>query len=78
MVEAPSAYNVILRRPTLNQAKSGVLTYSLVVKFLTPQGAKILKGDQATARSCYITFLHKNVVLNILNVKEIDPRGKKE
>ena len=48
VVEAPSAYNVILGRPTLNQAKAVILTYSLVVKFSTPQGAGILIGDQAT------------------------------
>ena len=48
-------YNVILGRPTLNQAKAVVSTYNLVVKFLTPQRAEILRGDQATAQSCYIT-----------------------
>ena len=47
VVEAPSAYNIILGRPTLNQAKSIVSTYSLVVKFSTPQGARILRGNQA-------------------------------
>ena len=35
-VEAPLAYNVIPGRPTPNQAKAVVLTYCLVVKFLTP------------------------------------------
>ena len=36
MVEAPSTYNVILWRSTLNQAKVIVSTYSLVIMFLTP------------------------------------------
>ena len=36
MVEALSTYNVILGRPTLNQAKAIVSTYSLVIKFPTP------------------------------------------
>ena len=48
VVEAPSAYNVILGGPTLNQAKAVVSTYSLVVKFSTPQGAGILREDQVT------------------------------
>ena len=78
MVEAPSAYNVILGRPTLNQAQAVVSTYSLVVKFPTPQGAGILKGDQARARSCYVTSLCKNAVAGALNVEEMDSRGEKE
>ena len=45
VVEAPSAYNVIIGRPTLNQAKAVVSTYSLVVKFLTPRGVGIFRGD---------------------------------
>ena len=36
VVEALLAYNVILGRPTLNQAQAIVSTYSLVVKLLTP------------------------------------------
>ena len=55
-----------------------VSTYSLVVKFPTPQGAGILRGDQATARSCYVTSLRNNVVAEALNVKEIDPKGENE
>ena len=38
VVDDPSVYNVIFRRPTLNQARAVVSTYSLVVKFPTPQG----------------------------------------
>ena len=78
MVEAPSAYNVILGRPTLNQAKAVVSTYSLFVKFPTPQGTEILKEDQATARSCYVTSLRKSAIFETLNVEEMDPREEKE
>ena len=78
VVEAPSAYNVILGRPTLNQAWAVVSTYSLVVKFPTPQGTGILKGDQAAARSCYVTSLRKSTVAEALNVEEMDPREDKK
>ena len=78
VVEAPSAYNVILRRPTLNQAKAVVLTYSLVVKFPTPQGVGILRGDQVTARSWYVTSRHRNAASKTLNVEEVDSRKEKE
>ena len=67
-------YNVILGRPTLNQAKAIVSTYSLVVKFSTPQGAGILKGDQATTLSSYVTSLRKGVVSEALSAGEMDLR----
>ena len=53
-------------------------TYSLVVKFPTLQGARTLRGDQATTRSCYVTSLRKNAVAEALNVKELDSREEKE
>ena len=55
VVGAPSAYNVIIGRPTLNKARAVVLTHSLVVKFSIPKGTRILKGDQGTAMSYYVT-----------------------
>ena len=78
MVEAPSAYNVILGRPTLNQAKVVESTNSLVVKFLTPQGVGILRGDQDTTRSCYVTSLCRSITFEALNMEEMDPREEKE
>ena len=78
VVDDLSAYNVILGRPTLNQARSVMSTYSLVVKFPTPQGTGILKGDQATARSCYVTFLHRDAIPETLTIEEIDLRGQKD
>ena len=76
VVEAPSAYNVILGRSTLTQARSVMLTHSLVIKFSTPKGTRILKGDQATARSCYVTSLRRGAVPKALTIE--DPRGEKD
>ena len=76
VVEFPSAYNVILRRPTLNRARAVISTHSLVVKFLTPKGTKILKGDQATARSFYVTSLRKGIVPEALTIE--DPREERD
>ena len=76
VVETPSAYNVILKRPTLNRARVVVSTHSLVVKFPTPQGTKILKGDQATAKSCYVTYLCKGALPETLAVE--DPNEEKD
>ena len=53
-------------------------TYNLVVKFPTPQGVGILRGDQATTQSCYVTSLHKGVVSKALKVEEINSREMKD
>ena len=76
VVEAPSTYNVILGRPTLNQARSVVSTHSLIFKFPTPKGTGVLKGDQATARSCYVTSLRRGAVPEALTIE--DPREEKD
>ena len=51
--------------------------YSLVVKFLTPRGVEILRGDQATARSCYVSSLRRDTVSEALNIEEMDLREEK-
>ena len=71
VVKSSSTYNVILGSPTLNQAKGVVSSYSLVIKFLTPQGARILRGDQATTQSCYANSLRKDAVLETLAVEDL-------
>ena len=76
VVEAPSAYKVILGRPTLNRARGVVSTHSLVIKVLTPKGTGILKGDQATARSYYVTSLHRGTVPETLTIEV--PREEKD
>ena len=42
VVDKPSAYNIILGRPTLNAVKAMVSTYHLAMKFPTPFGEGIL------------------------------------
>ena len=74
MVEVSSAYNIILGR--LNRARAVVSTHSLVVKFLTPKETGILKGDQATTKSCYITSLRRGTVSEALTIE--DPREEKD
>ncbi|KAK3007246.1 hypothetical protein RJ639_016077 [Escallonia herrerae] len=55
VVKVPSAYNSILGRPTLNQLQAVVSTYHLKMKFPTEHGIREVKGDQTTARQCYVT-----------------------
>ncbi|KAK3037306.1 hypothetical protein RJ639_032068 [Escallonia herrerae] len=55
VVRVPSAYNAILGRPALNQLQAVVSTYHLKMKFPTKHGIGEVKGDQTTARQCYVT-----------------------
>jgi hypothetical protein len=57
VVDCPSAYNVIIGRPTLNKLKAVTSTYHLLVRFPTEHGIGELKGDQATTRECYFASL---------------------
>uniref|UniRef100_A0A2N9FAH3 Uncharacterized protein n=1 Tax=Fagus sylvatica TaxID=28930 RepID=A0A2N9FAH3_FAGSY len=50
VVDCPSAYNVIIGRPTLNKLRAVTSTYHLLVRFPTEHGIGELKGDQATAK----------------------------
>ncbi|XP_065637655.1 uncharacterized protein LOC136070931 [Quercus suber] len=57
VVVCSSAYNAILRRPTLNSWKVATSTYHLIIKFPTNYGVGELRGDQMAARKCYIAIL---------------------
>ncbi|KAK3023934.1 hypothetical protein RJ639_043604 [Escallonia herrerae] len=55
VVKVKSSYNGILGRTGLNKLRAVASTYHLAMKFPTPQGVGVVKGDQATAQKCYIT-----------------------
>ena len=73
-MEAISAYNVILGRPTLNQTMAIMSTYSLVIKFPTLHGVEIMQGDHTIAQYCYVNSFWRNVVSESQNVEDLDPR----
>ena len=57
VVDCSSAYNGILRRPTLNSWKAATSTYHLMIKFPIEYGIGELRGDQVAACECYIAML---------------------
>ncbi|XP_059436586.1 uncharacterized protein LOC132169590 [Corylus avellana] len=59
VIDRPSAYNMIIGRPALNQLRVVTSTYHLKVKFPTIEGVGEVKGDQVVARRCYHTSLKK-------------------
>ena len=60
VVDCSSLYNAILGRPTLNSWKAVTSTYHLMIKFPTEYGVGEVRGDQVTARECYIAMLEMN------------------
>jgi hypothetical protein len=57
IVKAPSVYNVILGRKTLNELGATISIPCLKIKFLTPHGVGEECGDQQMSRDCYVLSL---------------------
>ena len=57
VVDCSSAYNDIIRRPTLNSWKAATSTYHLMIKFPTEYGIGELQRDQVATRECHIVML---------------------
>ncbi|GKU90690.1 hypothetical protein SLEP1_g4654 [Rubroshorea leprosula] len=71
VVKMESAFNAILGRATLCELKAVISQPHLCMKFPTPQGVGVVKGNQKMARACYQdTF--KKVELAVA------PRGSSE
>ena len=75
IVDAPSAYNVLLGRPSLNAIKAIPSAYDMVIKFPTINGVGMVRGDQRVARECYSASVKKKAVDNIY-VDELDMRDE--
>ncbi|KAK6142983.1 hypothetical protein DH2020_023331 [Rehmannia glutinosa] len=58
-VKAPSTYNVILGRPSLNLFRAVASTYHIKVKFPTPEGIGEEIGDIRVAIECYANTLRR-------------------
>ena len=65
VVDAPSAYNVLLGRPSLNDIKAIPSAYHMVIKFPTANGVGMVRGDQRMARECYSASVKQKTVDNI-------------
>ena len=75
IVDAPSAYNMLLGRPSLNAIKAIPSAYHLVIKFPTIHGVGIVRGDQRVARECYSASMKQRAVDNV-NMNELDMRDE--
>ncbi|XP_025678325.1 uncharacterized protein [Arachis hypogaea] len=89
VVDCPSPYNIILRRPALNMFRAVVSTFHLCVKFQAQDGKiATLHSDRQQARQCYNASLKRSVTRQefqqevkaihstneVLSLAELDPR----
>ena len=65
VVDVPSAYNMLLGRPSLNAIKAIPSAYHLMIKFPTISGVGMVRGDQRVARECYSASMKQKAVDNI-------------
>ena len=75
VVDAPSAYNMLLGRPSLNAIKAIPSAYHMMIKFPTTIRVGMVRGDQRVARECYSTSKKKKAVDNIY-LNELDIRDE--
>ena len=75
IVDAPSAYNMRLGRPSLEAIKAVPSAYHMVIKFPTIHGVGTVRGDQRVARECYTASMKQKAVDNV-NTDELDMRDE--
>ena len=62
IVDAPSAYNILLGRPSLNVVWAIPSAYHMVIKFPTTNEVGMVQGNQCIARECYSASMKQRVV----------------
>ena len=75
IVEAQSAYNMLLGRPSLNVIRAIPFAYHMVVKFPTENGLGRARRDQRIARECYLASM-KQKAIDSVHVDELDMRDE--
>ncbi|KAL5850188.1 hypothetical protein ACOSQ4_008201 [Xanthoceras sorbifolium] len=63
MVDTPSAYNIILRRPLLVRTKSVVSIYYHALKFPIGDRVGVIHGNQHLVRKCYAASTNPTAIL---------------
>ena len=75
IVDAPSAYNMLLGRPSLNTIRAIPSAYNMVIKFPTANRVGMVRGNQRIARECYLASVKQKTVDNIY-MDELDMRDE--
>ncbi|KAL0355402.1 UNVERIFIED_CONTAM: hypothetical protein Sradi_3987100 [Sesamum radiatum] len=77
VVDVPSAYNVILGRPTLNTFQAVISTYHMKIKFPTPGGIGEVQGDPLQSRRCYVDAVRRGEKRSGDDTQDKAPSSKK-
>ncbi|KAL0454832.1 UNVERIFIED_CONTAM: hypothetical protein Slati_0822400 [Sesamum latifolium] len=77
VVDVPSAYNIILGRPTLNAFQAVISTYHIKIKFPTLGGVGEVQGDPLQSRKCYVEAVPKGQKRTSDEAHKGDPPSKK-
>ena len=75
IVDAPSPYNMLLGRPSLNAIRVIPSAYHMIIKFPTANGVGMVRGDQRVARERYSVSMKQKVVGSIY-MDELDMRDE--
>ena len=75
IVDAPSAYNILLGRPSLNAMRALPSSYHMVIKFPTSNGVGMVRGDQRIAREYYSASMERKAVGSVY-MDELDMRDE--
>ena len=75
IVDAPSSYNMLLGRPSLNAIKAIPSAYHMMIKFPTVSGVGMVREDQRVARECYSASMKQKAVNNVY-MDELDMRDE--
>ena len=85
IVDDPSAYNILLLRPSLNVVRAIPSACHMIIKFPTTNGVGMVRGDHRVARECYSTSMKQKAVgsiyMDVLNMRDevsIRPKPSKE
>ena len=65
IVDAPSAYNVLLGKPSLNTIRAIPSAYHMVIKFPIVNAVGMVRGNQRIARECYLALMKQKTIDNI-------------
>ena len=75
IVEAPSAYNMLLGRPSFNAIRVVPSSYHMVIKFPTKNGVGKARGDQRIAQECCLVSMKQEAIDNV-HTDEVDMRDE--
>ena len=65
IVDAPSAYNILLGRPFLNVIRAIPSAYHMVIKFPTVNGVGMVRGDQLDDQPAHLVYIGSKLAKDI-------------